>query len=161
MTLNHTAFLNVLQGLSELRPRGKTVSEQGLTLAWLTFPERAKAELTPALLGYAAQQLCLDPEPDLDRPLHIQLLRYVYPLRDGVPQLGRGLRHDIEERRRNPQEFHPLTQQAEGLLFGAALAALPEAEPALPWLIETRQVRRARLLRLAQQVGTPVPPGGG
>lgn len=159
MTLNHHAFLNVLQGLSELRPRGKTVSEQGLTLAWLTFPERAKAELTPALLGYAAQQLCLDPEPDLDRPLHIQLLRYVYPLRDGVPQLGRGLRHDIEERLRNPQDFHALTQSAEGFLVGAALAALPESEPALPWLTETLQARRARLRSIAREVGTTLPPG--
>lgn len=156
MTLNHNAFLNVLQGLSELRPRGKTVSEQGLTLAWLTFPERAKAELTPALLGYAAQQLCLDPEPDLDRPLHIQLLRYVYPLRDGVPHLASGLRHDIDQRMRNPQEFHPLTRPSEAM---AAAAFAPW--PPQSWLTESMVDRRARLLRLAQEVGTPVPPGGG
>lgn len=86
-------FFDVLKGISELLPRSKPLSEQALLLAWSTFPEQAKQELTDRDLAWAAGQLMQDPDRNTEEPPHLALLRYLYRCGDGRPRLDWGLRH--------------------------------------------------------------------
>lgn len=129
----------------ECLPMQRSISSDGLVFAWLSFPEAAKQELEPIHLAYACTQRILDPAPDLNRAIHIQLLLYLYPVINGIPATDRGLRQDIAERMKSPHQFHPLVKREE-----AQLPALPPAPSGPP--VETPQLRRKRLTRLAQLV---------
>ena len=48
----------------------------------------------------------LDPEPYQEIPLHLSLLRYLYPLENNRGAVERGLRSDLAERMKRPEVFH-------------------------------------------------------
>lgn len=146
-------FFDLLAGLAECIPLAKTLSTRGLAFAWTTFPQQAREELTSAHLAYACAQRTFDPAPDQKMAVHIQLLTYLYPMRDGVPCLTTGLRHDLPERMNNPSTFHPLViNQAH------CAPSLPSAaEPVPQFLTETPEQRRKRIRLLARQTGVKLP----
>lgn len=143
-----TDFVNLLTGLVESLPQHKALSERGVLFAWASFPEEAKQQLTPGHLAYAATQRVLDPEPRNQVAIHIQLLAYLYPLRNGAPDLARGFRMDLEQRMAAPGRFHPLTAAAEHQ------RVLLPGEPQTPFTPqETAEQLRRRLNRIASQTG--------
>lgn len=100
-------FRQVLAGLSDLLPYSRQLSPQALLLAWAAFPEQAKGELTNAHWTYAATQLLLDPERPREQPPHLTMLRYLYRLEFGQPNLAWGLKADLHERMAQAGIFHP------------------------------------------------------
>jgi hypothetical protein len=139
--------------LVESLPQHKALSELGLSFAWISLPDPAKRDLTNEHLTYAATQRTLDPDPNQRLAIHVQLLAYLYPLRDGSPAVDQGLRHDLKRRMADPHVFHPLSVN-----IAHTAPALPPAEHWLPvWTDESAQQRRERLDRLAQQTGVSVP----
>lgn len=112
MVLEREAFIDAMTALGELQPMGKALSPAAVALAWGLFPLPAKELLTPEHLLYAMQQLQADPEPQRELSVPQQLLRYVFPLRDGKPNYEQGLRPDLVERMQRPEVFHPLRVEA-------------------------------------------------
>ena len=100
-------FCDVLQALSRTLPRFKPWDETAMALAWMTFPAKAKEELTREVWLYAAGQRRLDPNPPEDQPLDMQLLDYVYRNRDGRACVDWGLKADLPERMQRPNVFNP------------------------------------------------------
>lgn len=100
-------FSDVLQAVSRTLPRFKPWDATALALAWMTFPEKAKQELTPEVWLYAAGQRRLDPNPPEDQPLDLQLLDYVYRNRDGRACVDWGLKADLPERMKRAHVFNP------------------------------------------------------
>lgn len=100
-------FCSVLQALSRTLPRCKPWDELSLSLAWMTFPQKAKQELTRDVLLYAAGQRRLDPAPPADVPLDLQLLDYVYRNRDGRACVDWGLKADLPQRMECAHVFNP------------------------------------------------------
>lgn len=152
--LNATDFINLLAGLVECLPRHKALSERGLAVAWSAFPNAAKHQLTTEHLSYAASQRLLDPRPNEDLAIHIQLLSYLYPLRDGLPATDRPVRNDLAQRMKAPHTFHPIGP------VRADQAPPPPTSPSLPpfWQLESLGQRRRRLERLAQQTQSSAQP---
>ena len=103
-------FCSVLLALSRTLPRFKPWDEMAMSLAWMTFPEKAKQELTREMLLYAAGQRRLDPSPSEDVPLDLQLLDYVFRNRDGRACVDWGLKADLPERMQRPNVFNPQPQ---------------------------------------------------
>lgn len=145
--LDRGHFIHALVGAVETLQWGKTLTERGLAFAWVTFPEKAKGEITNDMFTYACTQRILDPEPRDKQGLHIQLLFYLYPTRDGVPDLKAGLRKDLHQRMADPSTFHPLVTQA----CHQQVTALPEPKYGPP--VETREQRIDRLYRSAREHG--------
>lgn len=141
-------FGPVLISLSELLPFGRPLSGRAISMAWESFPKQAKLDLEPSQLAYAAVQLQLDPEPQREKPIHIQLLRYVYPITNGSPDCSRGLRPDLRARMAQPGIFHPLSVREESLA-----PRLPSGPIVLPTHGESIAARRRRLLALAAATG--------
>jgi len=100
-------FGKVLQALSRTLPRFKPWDETAMALAWMTFPERAKQELTREVWLYAAGQRRLDPNPPEDVPLDLQLLNYVFRNENGRANVDWGLKADLPERMQRPHVFNP------------------------------------------------------
>jgi hypothetical protein len=100
-------FAAVLQALSRTLPRFKPWDETAMALAWMTFPAKAKQDLTREIWLYAAGQRRLDPKPPEDQPLDMQLLDYVYRNRDGRACVDWGLKADLPERMQRPNVFNP------------------------------------------------------
>ena len=147
-------FIDAISGLIESIPLHKAISERGLAFAWSAFPADAKRILTANQLAYACIQRTLDPDPNLKLAIQIQLLTYLFPLRDGMPQLSAGLRHDLPQRIADPYTFHSITPQDPA----HRLTALPPSdELVLNWQVESPQQRRQRLEALARQTGIEMP----
>lgn len=155
--LQHADFYRLLGGLVEALPVSKALSEKGLTFAWTTFPPQAKEELDKTLFAYACTQRTLDPEPNLNLAIHIQLLTYLYPTIDSRPFFSKGLREDLPSRLQNPFVFHPINFVAAHQNPPTLRLQEQPASPA-PWRLETPEQRRERLLRLAKQTGVNIPP---
>jgi hypothetical protein len=100
-------FADVLQALSRTLPRFKPWDSTAMALAWMTFPERAKQELTREVWLYAAGQRRLDPNPPEDVPLDLQLLNYVFRNENGRANVDWGLKADLPERMQRPHVFNP------------------------------------------------------
>jgi hypothetical protein len=100
-------FCDVLQALSRTLPRFKPWDETAMALAWMTFPAKAKQDLTREIWLYAAGQRRLDPSPPEDQPLDMQLLDYVYRNRDGRACVDWGLKADLPERMQRAHIFNP------------------------------------------------------
>lgn len=149
--LQPAAFIDLLAGLIETLPLHKTLSERGLVFAWSTFPEKAKSQLSPFHLAYAATQRILDPNPNTKLAIHVQLLTYLYPLENALPVIGRGLRADLQLRMQNPDRFHSIATVDRENQQAYQPPALPPAVPPAP--IETLEQRRSRLERIAAQTG--------
>lgn len=104
--INDMIFIETMTYLLELLPMQKALSEDGKVMLWQTFPATAKLDLTRESLQYAAGQRMLDPEPPKEIPLHLSLLRYLYPLENNRGAVERGLRPDLAERMKRPEVFH-------------------------------------------------------
>jgi hypothetical protein len=100
-------FADVLQALSRTLPRFKPWDSTAMALAWMTFPERAKQQLTREVWLYAAGQRRLDPDPPEDVPLDLQLLNYVFRNENGRANVEWGLKADLPERMQRPHVFNP------------------------------------------------------
>lgn len=149
--LQPAAFIDLLAGLIETLPFHKSLSERGLVFAWSSFPQRAKSQLSPLHLAYAATQRILDPNPNTKLAIHVQLLTYLYPLENALPVIGRGLRADLQQRMQDPDRFHPIaTAERENNQAYQPPALLPAPAPAP---LETLEQRRTRLERIAAQTG--------
>lgn len=119
--LSPKAFTQVLLGLQQLRPMAKQLDEFALALAWQTFPEQAKRELTDLDIAWAAGQLVQDPNPVKDEAPHVALLRYLYRIGDGRPRLDWGLRFPDG----TPTDHHFLPRSPSGWdLSGASQSHL-------------------------------------
>lgn len=108
MSLSFEQFGRVITGIQQLKPFAKQLDESGLMLAWLSFPEEARIKLSDKHLTYAAAQLLLDPDPPKEVPVHLLLLRYLYRLENGQPNVRWGLKADIDSRMKLPTHFHPV-----------------------------------------------------
>lgn len=100
-------FGQVLQALSRTLPRFKPWDEMAMALAWATFPARAKELLTRDMWLYAAGQRRLDPAPQEDVPLDLQLLNYLFRNENGRANIEWGLKADLPERMSRPDRFNP------------------------------------------------------
>ena len=100
-------FGKVLQALSRTLPRFKPWDETAMALAWMTFPEKAKQELTREIWLYAAGQRRLDPSPPDDVPLDLQLLGYVFRNENGRANVEWGLKLGLPDRMSRPHVFNP------------------------------------------------------
>ena len=111
-------FQVAVSSLLQLLPMQRALDPSALLLAWDTFPERAKIDLTDEILLYAVQQRVLDPEPPRGMAPHVALLRYAYPVDRTIrrergedvisdqPMVDRGLRKDLAQRMAAPDHFH-------------------------------------------------------
>ena len=99
-------FQAALTGLSQVLPMSRQMTAPALVIAWDTTPITAKQQLTPQSLAFAVSQRAMDPSPPKEVPLHLSLLRYVYPLRNDCAEVERGLRVDLAQRMAQPDRFH-------------------------------------------------------
>ena len=116
--INIKQFHAAVTSLMQLLPMSKQLTGSALTMAWDTFPERAKIDLTDEILLFAVQQRVLDPEPPRGMAPHVALLRYAYPVDRTIrrergedvisdqPMVDRGLRKDLAQRMAAPDHFH-------------------------------------------------------
>jgi hypothetical protein len=99
-------FQAALTGLSQVLPMSRQMTAPALVIAWDTTPITAKQQLTPQSLAFAVSQRAMDPNPPKEVPLHLSLLRYLYPLRNDYADVERGLRPDLAQRMAQPDRFH-------------------------------------------------------
>jgi len=104
--INDAIFLETITYLLELLPMQKALSDDAKIMLWHTFPATAKLDLSRESMVYAAGQRMLDPEPPKEIPLHLSLLRYLYPLENNRGAVDRGLRSDLADRMKRPEVFH-------------------------------------------------------
>ena len=88
-------FRQVLTALTSALPFAKPLGEEAWLLLWLSFPDHAKQHVSPDMWIYAARQRLMDPAPAKDVAIHIQLLRYLYRLENGIPNMEWGLKYDL------------------------------------------------------------------
>jgi hypothetical protein len=95
-----------LRALSSLLPYGKKITDEEALFTWAMLPESVKTSVSNEIWMYACAQRRMDPEPDKELPLDIQLLRYVYRVRDGQPAFDWGLKQDLPQRMAMGGQFH-------------------------------------------------------
>jgi hypothetical protein len=96
-----------LRALSSLLPYGKKITDEEALFTWAMLPESVKVNVTDEMWLYACSQRRMDPNPDKELALDIQLLRYVYRIRDGQPAFDWGLKADLPQRMAMGGQFHP------------------------------------------------------
>ena len=118
MALTMRDFAPAMGFLCEMLPMQRALSDEALAMAWETMPGAAKIHLTQESLAFAVKQRLVDPAPPKDQALHVQLLRYVFPLERTVRRergeevnadrvlLENGPRADLAERMAAPDRFH-------------------------------------------------------
>jgi hypothetical protein len=104
--LTYDSFSQTLEALNSVLPFAKAITPQAWLLLWGTFPEHAKQHVTPAMWSYAAGQRLMDPAPAKELAIHLQLLRYLYRLENGMPNLQWGLKLDLPDRMAHAGTFH-------------------------------------------------------
>ena len=102
-----TTFQMGLRALSSLLPYGKKITDEEALFTWAMLPESVKVSVTDEMWIYACAQRRMDPDPDKELALDIQLLRYVYRVRDGQPAFDWGLKADLPQRMAMGGQFHP------------------------------------------------------
>ena len=95
--LSAQTFSAVLQTATELDPYGKKLSDQTITMAYLTLPEVVKQRVTDEMWVYALKQHRMDPAPDKDLSLDMQLLKHLYRCENGRPNLAWGIKPQLME----------------------------------------------------------------
>lgn len=117
--MESATFTLSLRTLSAALPYGKRLTDDECKFLWLTLPELVKATVTDAMWAYACGQRRLDPQPDKELSLEMQLLRYLFRIRDGMPAFDWGLKPDLPQRMAASHEFHgavPLPGEAPVLM---------------------------------------------
>ena len=102
-----SAFQMGLRALSSLLPFCKKITDEEALFTWAMLPESVKVNVTDEMWLYACSQRRMDPNPDKELALDIQLLRYVYRIRDGQPAFDWGLKADLPQRMAMGGQFHP------------------------------------------------------
>ena len=102
-----SAFQMGLRALSSLLPYGKKITDEEALLTWALLHDSVKVNVTDEMWLYACSQRRMDPDPDKELALDIQLLRYVYRIRDGQPAFDWGLKTDLPQRMAMGGQFHP------------------------------------------------------
>jgi hypothetical protein len=143
-------FQAALTGLSQVLPMSRQMTAPALVIAWDTTPITAKQQLTPQSLAFAVSQRAMDPNPPKEVPLHLSLLRYLYPLRNDCAEVERGLRPDLAQRMAQPDRFHdPAPARDEHAPASARrLTASGYWHPSML----TREQLRAHVQKVAEQV---------
>ena len=98
-----------LRTISAVLPYGKRLTDDETGFLWLTIPQSVRDSITDEMWAYACQQRRLDPSPDKELTLDVQLFRYLFRLRDGQPAFDWGLKADLPARMAAADRFHPLT----------------------------------------------------
>ena len=104
--LSAQTFSAVLQTATELDPYGKKLSDQTITMAYLTLPEVVKERVTDEMLIYALKQIQLDPAGKGDLTLLQQLFQHLFNCENGAPNFRWGLKADLPQRMALPGQFH-------------------------------------------------------
>jgi hypothetical protein len=105
--MNLHSFQMGLRALSTLLPYGKKITDEEALFTWALLDDSVKATVTDEMWAYACAQRRMDPNPDKELSLDIQLLRYVYRIRDGQPAFDWGLKQDLPQRMALRGQFHP------------------------------------------------------
>jgi len=107
IAMNPATFTLGMRTVSAVLPYGKKLLDDEIKFIWLTLPQTVKDQVSDEMWGYACSQRLLDPAPDKELALHIQLLRYLYRNRDGQPAFDWGLKQDLSQRMAMGGQFHP------------------------------------------------------
>lgn len=99
-------FETSLRALSALMPYGKKMTDEEIQFIWMILPASVKQTVTDEMWGFACMQRRLDPNPNKELSLDLQILSYVYRRRDGQPAFDWGLKQDISQRMELPSHFH-------------------------------------------------------
>jgi hypothetical protein len=118
-SLTYDSFSQTLEALNSVLPFAKAINPQAWLLLWGTFPDHAKQHVTPEMWSYAAGQRLMDPAPAKELAIHLQLLRYLYRLENGMPNLQWGLKVNLPYRMASAGTFH----QVEPLSIADQIAA--------------------------------------
>lgn len=105
--LESAHFARTLQAIVNLLPFAKPLDDTALLLAWRSMPHRAKVELSNDAWTFAASQFLMDPAPPAGIPIHLAMLRYLYRMENGAPNLAWGLKADLPQRMAAADAFHP------------------------------------------------------
>ena len=124
MRLSVAHFTETLRGLQGLMPFAKPLSESAFLLAWASFPDQAKEELTNDALTWAAAKLVQDPEAHKELPLHMRLHRMVYSYTNlstsglTIGPVPMGWRLKVDPHRLPPVDAPPPLSEAEQVAAG-------------------------------------------
>lgn len=105
--MNSTTFALGLRSLAAALPYGKRLEDDEAKFLWLTLPQTVKDTVTDQMWAYAIAQRRMDPAPDKELSIEMQLLRYLFRIRDGMPAFDWGLKPDLAQRIANGAVFHP------------------------------------------------------
>lgn len=92
------SFALGLRTVSGFLPYAKKLADDEIKFIWLLIPQHVKDDVSDEMWAYACNQRLLDPNPDKEQALHLQLLKYVYRVRDGQPAFDWGLKEDLPQR---------------------------------------------------------------
>lgn len=95
-----------LRTVSGFLPYAKKLADDEIKFLWLLIPQQVKEQITDEMWAYACNQRLLDPNPDKEQALHVQLFKYVYRVRDGQPAFEWGLKEDLPRRMALGGTFH-------------------------------------------------------
>ncbi|MEK0418401.1 MAG: hypothetical protein RI949_2407 [Pseudomonadota bacterium] len=104
--MNPTTFTLGLRSLAASLPYGKRLEDDEAKFLWLTLPQTVKETVTDEMWAYAIAQRRMDPAPDKELSIEMQLLRYLYRVRDGMPAFDWGLKLDLPRRMAQGSVFH-------------------------------------------------------
>jgi hypothetical protein len=104
--MNSTTFALGLRSLAAALPYGKRLEDDEAKFLWLTLPQTVKDTVTDQMWAYAIAQRRMDPAPDKELSIEMQLLRYLFRVRDGMPAFDWGLKPDLAQRIANGGVFH-------------------------------------------------------
>ena len=105
--MNSKTFGLGLMALSGSLPYGKKLTNEEIQFLWLLLPADVKAAVTDEMWAYGCSQRMLDPDPSKELPLHLQVLSYLFRVRDGQPAFDWGVKSDLQRRMTLPSCFHP------------------------------------------------------
>ena len=92
------SFALGLRTVSGFLPYAKKLADDEIKFLWLLIPQQVKDDVSDDVWAYACNQRLLDPNPDKEQALHLQLLKYVYRTRDGQPAFDWGFKEDLPQR---------------------------------------------------------------
>jgi len=92
------SFALGLRTVSGFLPYAKKLADDEIKFLWLLIPQQVKDDVSDEVWAYACNQRLLDPNPDKEQALHLQLLKYVYRVRDGQPAFDWGFKEDLPQR---------------------------------------------------------------
>ena len=119
--MNAKYFSMGLTTISAALPYGKKITNDEAQFIWMLLPVEVQETVTNEMWAYACTQRGLDPNPSQTLAIHLQLLSYLYRLRDGMPAFDWGLKEDLPQRMLDSGNFHatplpPTTQHPDQFL---------------------------------------------